>query len=93
MKIEEILSSKARLRIMLLLLKHGEMNITRISKESYIDHQVASEHLKFLQRYGLIEEKRFGRIRIFKIKDQDHRIMALRRFVNEWERSESSVRV
>jgi hypothetical protein len=39
----------------------------------------------FLARQGLVTEKRFNRIRIFRVERSDPRVTALSRFFSEWE--------
>lgn len=64
--LERILGSRARIRILRYIIKAGEANITRISRETGIHHAVVSGYLKELSRMGLVEESRMGRVKIYR---------------------------
>lgn len=76
--IEEVLSSKGRVKILKILIDHGELNISEIVKRSELNHSTASTHLGELKRFGMVDEKRFGRVRIFRLRLEDPRVQALK---------------
>ena len=69
--VEEALSSRGRIRIIRVLAEVGETNITQIVRRSSLNHKVADAHLKRLTSLGIVEEKRFGKIRMFRLSDRD----------------------
>lgn len=85
MRIENILSSKGRIRVLKVLLDVGELNISGISRRAGLNYATTNDHLEVLERAGLVIEKRFGRIRIYKCIDSDERIRQLRKLVEVWE--------
>lgn len=76
--LEELLASKTRLRILKVLFKHGELNITKLTKMTDLNHKVVQYHLDILKEYGIIEEKQIGRIKIVKVRDKDPKVAKLR---------------
>lgn len=78
MSVENILGSKAKVKILKVLIDKGELNITAIAREAEVNHKTALRHLEELKKTGIITEKVFGRIRIFKINFEDPRVEALR---------------
>ncbi len=76
--LEEVFSSKGRVKVLKVLLEAHELNITEIVKRSELNHTVVLSHLEALVKAGLVIEKRFGRIRIFRINESDPRIKLLR---------------
>lgn len=78
MSIESLLGSKARIKILRVLIDRGELNITAIAREAEVSHKTALRHLEELKKVGIITEKVFGRVRIFKIDFEDPRVEALR---------------
>lgn len=78
MSIESLLGSKARIKILRVLIDKGELNITAIAREAEVNHKTALHHLEELKRTGIITEKVFGRVRIFKVNFEDPRIEALK---------------
>ncbi len=65
--LEEIFTSKGRIRILKILLKYGEANITKIAREAGLNHSSTEKHLRKLVELGLVSEERYGRLRIFRI--------------------------
>jgi len=69
--IEELFSSKGRTRLLVLLAKQSELNISEIIRQVNLNFSTVKKHLDFLKSIDLIEEKRFGRIRIYRFKDEN----------------------
>ena len=82
--IEEILSSKGRIRIIRMLLKKGELNISEIVKLTKLNHNSVVQHLDLLKRAGFVYEKNFGRIRIYNIRNESLIVKAMRSFISLW---------
>lgn len=66
------------------MLESGELNISEITRRSGLSHSSAARHLEFLARAGLITEKRFNRIRIFKVDYASPFVAALNRLLSDW---------
>lgn len=78
LNIENLLGSKARIKILKVLVSKGELNITAIAREAEVNHRTALHHLEELKKAGILSEKVFGRVRIFRINSEDPRVEALR---------------
>ncbi|MEM0217658.1 MAG: winged helix-turn-helix domain-containing protein [Candidatus Nezhaarchaeales archaeon] len=78
MSIESLLGSKPRVKILKVLIDKGELNITAIAREAEVNHKTALRHLEELRRVGVVTEKVFGRVRIFRINSEDPRVEALK---------------
>lgn len=77
MSIEEIFSSKGRVKILKILSEREELNISAIAKKAGLNHSTTNFHLKKLCEIGIIEEKKFGKIRIFRLKKEDPKGLAI----------------
>jgi DNA-binding transcriptional ArsR family regulator len=82
--LETTVSSKGRLRILKLLSQVEELNISEIARRTNLPYVSADQHLSILQKMGLVEEKVFGRIRIFKFKNESKRCQAVKKFIEDW---------
>jgi predicted transcriptional regulator len=71
MSVENIFSSKGRVKVLKVLAERGEMNISEITRMSNLNHTTTAMHLKRLCELGMVEEKNFGRIRIFRFRRED----------------------
>lgn len=51
-----------------ILEKHGELNITKISRLSGYSFRTVAKYLSELVEQGIVEERRYGRLRLFKLR-------------------------
>jgi len=82
--VEEILSSKGRIRIINMLLKNEELNVSEIVRLTRLNHNSVVQHLDLLKRAGLVHEKDFGRIRIYSIRNENLIVKAIKSFISLW---------
>jgi DNA-binding transcriptional ArsR family regulator len=87
MAIEEVLSSKGRVKILKILADIGELNISEIAKRAGLNYTTTNGHLTVLERSGLILHKRFGRIRIFRFNEGNPKAEMVRKLVDLWEQT------
>ena len=72
-----ILGSKGKVKILRVLVREGEANITRIVRETGLRHSLVEKHLKELETLGIVVEKRVGRLRMFSVNLEDPRAAAI----------------
>ncbi|MDV3294153.1 MAG: winged helix-turn-helix domain-containing protein [Nitrososphaerales archaeon] len=84
LEVEKLFSSYGRTKVLTVMLESGELNISEITRRSGLSHSSAARHLEFLTRSGLLTEKRFNRIRIFRVDHASPLVAALNRFLSDW---------
>lgn len=84
-RIEEVLSSKGRILILKTLAEMEELNISAIARVTNLNHSTTTQHLEFLTKAGLVQEKRFGRIKIFRYRSEDIKARSLKKLFEIWE--------
>ena len=84
--IEDLLGSKARIKILKALALNTEMNISLIISKTKLNHSNVLKHLNILKSFNLIQEKKFGRIKIYRYKTENIRARCLKKFIEIWER-------
>lgn len=72
------------------MLETDELNISEITRRVGLSHSSTARHLEFLTRSGILTEKRFNRIRIFRVDRTSPFVSALARFFAEWKAAEDS---
>ena len=72
--IEEIFSSKTRVRLIKLLVEFGEVNISEIVRRLGANHTVVEAHLDRLKTFGIVEERRIGRVRLIRLRKDDEKV-------------------
>jgi DNA-binding transcriptional ArsR family regulator len=83
--IENLLGSRARVKILKLLAKNEEMSISQIIRDTKLNHTSVKYHLAYLKSYSLVQEKIFGRIKIYRYKFENIRAKSLGKFIEIWE--------
>lgn len=81
----DILGSTGKARILKLLADVQELNITAIARKTKLNHGRLSQHLQELKELGVIAEKRYGRIKIYKINELYEWNIKLKKFLKDWE--------
>lgn len=85
MKFENILSSRGRVKILKLLAMNIEMNISRIMDETSLNHTSVMSHLSYLVKIGFVQEKKYGRIKIYRFKEENLKAKALQNLIKFWD--------
>jgi DNA-binding transcriptional ArsR family regulator len=73
------------------MIESGELNISEITRRSGLSHTSAARHLEFLTKAGILAEKRFNRIRIFRVNKSSPFVGAITKFFTEWRDARESV--
>ena len=83
-QIEDIFSSRGRTKIIKILAKVGETNISNLIKLTGLNYKNVKIHLNYLLDIGLIQEKKFGRIRIYKYNMELIKAKAIKNLFALW---------
>ncbi len=84
LEVERVLSSYGRVKVLGIILASGELNISEITRRAGLSHSSVARHLQALTSTGLITEKRFNRIRIFRVDYTNPFVATLNRFISDW---------
>jgi predicted transcriptional regulator len=82
---EDIFSSKGRTKIIKLLALRNELNISKIVDLTGLNHLSVKTHLFFFKEINFVQEKKFGRIRIYRFKTENLKAKALKNLIQFWE--------
>jgi DNA-binding transcriptional ArsR family regulator len=78
------MSSYGRTKVLTLMLETEELNISEITRRVGLSHSATVIHLEFLTKSGILKEKRFNRIRIFRLDHSSPFVEALTKFLADW---------
>jgi len=65
--IDRVLGSSTKIKMILALWRHGEMNLTELARRSQASQRVVEEQIKPLIQYGIIEVKTVGRMKLYRL--------------------------
>jgi DNA-binding transcriptional ArsR family regulator len=85
MSIEDVFSSKGRVKILRILSEIGELNISEIARRAGLNYTTTNQHLQVLENNKLVCHKTFGRIRIFRYNEENPRAIKIRQLMEFWQ--------
>lgn len=77
----ETFSSKGKVRVLRVLVRHGALNINRICKLTGLHHRLVKSHLDSLVSTGVIVEEKLGKLRVYKINYSDPKVKKVAKIV------------
>jgi DNA-binding transcriptional ArsR family regulator len=89
LRIEDVFSSKGRVRILRILAEISQLNASEIARRAGLNYATASQHLKVLETSGLVRQRKFGRVRMYRFLAGSLRAQAVRHLVEVWEKTEN----
>ena len=85
MEIEEVFSSKPRMRILKLIARLGALNISDIARRINLNYTTTNRHLKLLEAEGILQQRVYGRIRMYKFNESSPKAKAVQNLIETWE--------
>jgi len=85
MEIEDVFSSRLRMKIVKILSHVGELNVSEIARRLNVNYESTSKHLKVLEEEGIVLHKVFGRIRLYRMNEHSVRVRAVQSLIDAWE--------
>jgi DNA-binding transcriptional ArsR family regulator len=85
MNVEDVFSSKLRMKILKILHEVGELNVSEIARRLNVNYVSASEHMKILEEEKILQHKLFGRIRLYRFDGQSPKARAVQNLIDVWE--------
>jgi predicted transcriptional regulator len=88
MNVEDVFSSKLRIKILNILMQVGELNVSEIARRLSVNYNTTSKHLKVLEDEGILQHKVFGRIRLYRFNELSPKANAVRNIIETWEQNQ-----
>ena len=85
MDVEEVFSSKPRMKILKLLARLGTLNVSEIAKRIGLNYSATNEHLRLLEEEGVLVHRVYGRIRMFRFNEGSAKAKAVQALIEAWE--------
>ena len=82
--LDKILTSSGRIRIISLLSQVEELHLTEIAKRTDQSYTSTERHLTDLAKASIVEERDYGRVRIFQLKLDNPKVKMLKDLVLAW---------
>jgi DNA-binding transcriptional ArsR family regulator len=85
MEIEEVFSSKPRMKILRLVARLGALNVSDIARRINLNYSTTNQHLKLLEAEGILQQRIYGRIRMYRFNDRSPKAIAVQNLIETWE--------
>lgn len=85
MELEEVFSSKPRMKILKLIYTLGSLNASDIARRINMNYAATAEHLKILESEGILQERTYGRIRMYRFNEASAKAKAVVGLIEAWE--------
>ena len=82
--IEEVFSSKGTMRILRVLTEIAELHVSDIARRAGLNYSAANQHLRVLESLGLVRHKRYGRVRFFRLNEEDPGARIVKELIESW---------
>jgi DNA-binding transcriptional ArsR family regulator len=87
MEIENVFSSKPRMKILKLIARLGELNVSDIARRIGVNFTTTSRHLKVLEDEGVLQQRVYGRIRMYRFNQASPKAKAVQHLIDAWEQA------
>ena len=87
MKFEEVFSSKPRMKILKIISRLGTLNVSDIARRIKLNYSTTNQHLRVLESEKILQQRVYGRIRMYRFKDSSPRAIAVQNLLDVWERT------
>lgn len=88
MNVEDVFSSRLRMKILKMLNQVGELNVSEIARRLGVNYKTTSGHLKVLEDEGILQLKVFGRIRLYRLNERSAKTKAVQNLIEIWEKTD-----
>ncbi len=85
MELEEVFSSKSRMKILKLIYQLGQLNVSDVARRLKLNFASTSDHLKLLECEGILQERKYGRVRMYRFNEGSAKAKAVQNLIDAWE--------
>jgi len=86
-ELEDVFSSKLRMRILKLVYDLGSLNVSDIARRLNTNFSSTSEHLKILAAEEILEERLYGRVKMYRFKEASAKAKAVKNLIETWQQN------
>ncbi len=85
MEIEEVFSSKPRMKILKLIYTLGSLNVSDVARRVKINYTATAEHLRVLESEGILQVHTYGRVHMYRFNEGSVKAKAVAALIEAWE--------
>jgi DNA-binding transcriptional ArsR family regulator len=85
MQVEDVFSSRPRMKILKLLSRLGAVNVSEIARRINLNYSTTNKHLILLEEETILQQRIYGRIRIYRFNEISPKARAVKNLIDVWE--------
>jgi DNA-binding transcriptional ArsR family regulator len=85
LELEEVFSSKPRMKILKLVDRLGELNVSDVARRIGVNFTTTSRHLRVLEEESILQQRTYGRIRMYRFNQASAKAKAVQDLIEAWE--------
>ena len=85
MELEEVFSSKPRMKILKLIYQLGQLNVSDLARRIKMNYTATAGHLKILEQESIIDSRVYGRVHMYRFSESE-RAKAVATLIEAWEK-------
>lgn len=89
LEIEEVFSSKSRMKILRLIYELGSLNVSDIARQINTNFTSTSRHLKVLESEGILKVLTYGRVHMYRFNESSVKAKSVKNLIEAWEKRSS----
>ena len=86
MEVEEVFASKPRMKILKLIARLGTLNVSDIARRIGLNYSTTDKHLRLLEAEGVLQQRIYGRIRMYRFNEASAKAKAVQNLIEAWEK-------
>jgi DNA-binding transcriptional ArsR family regulator len=87
MELEEVFSSKLRMKTLKLIHDLGSLNVSDIARRLDTNFGSISKHLKLLEAEGILQKLVYGRVCMYRFNETSVKAKAVQNLIEAWEQN------
>jgi predicted transcriptional regulator len=86
LELEEVFSSKSRVKILKLIYQMGQLNVSDVARRLKLNFTSTSGHLKVLESEGILQKRTYGRVRMYRFNEGSVKGKTVVALIEAWEK-------
>jgi predicted transcriptional regulator len=87
MELEEVFSSRLRIRILKVIYRSGQPNVSDVARQTKANFSSTAKHLKLLEDEGILQVHLYGRVRMYRFNEGSAKAKAVQNLIEAWEQN------
>jgi DNA-binding transcriptional ArsR family regulator len=84
-ELEDVFSSKPRVKILKLIYSLGSLNVSDVARRLKMNYTSTAEHLKILEEEGVLHVHTYGRVKMYRFSEGSVKAKAVAALIEAWE--------